>query len=425
MKILSVQSGSIGEELGIQAGDELVAVNGYEVTDILDYEYVLGAEKFTMTVRSCGEETLYEVDKYEDEDIGLEFDREIAPRVCKNHCVFCFVDQLPERDLRSTLRVKDDDYRHSFLSGNYITMTNLTDGDVDRIIRLKLSPLYISVHSADEAVRLRLLGIKRAPRLMAQVNKLYDGGIHMHGQIVYCPGINDDYRNTALATAPYFDSLAIVPVGLTRCCNPALTPVDAEKAAEVVRETEALQRRFLKEKGTRYFFVADEFYTKAGIEVPPYEEYEDFPQIENGVGLIARFKNEFDEGMDELAGAPGRCCIATGTSAYSLIRSCADKITDKFGGEINVYAIRNDFFGETVTVAGLVTGGDILAQLKGKELGERLIIPSVMLREFGDVFLDDTSVSWLSDRLGVPVTVSPPDGYGFVKNILSGGRLCK
>ena len=424
MKILAVQAGSVGDELGIRAGDELVAVNGFPVTDILDYEYILGAERFTMTVARGDEQTEFDVEKYEDEDIGLDFDREIPPRTCKNHCLFCFVDQLPERDLRKTLHIKDDDYRHSFLSGNYITMTNMTDADIDRVLRLKLSPLYVSVHSADEAVRRRLLGVKRAPDLMAQVRRLHAGGIKLHGQIVYCPGINDDYAATARATAPYFESLAVVPVGLTRDRNPLLTPVSPPCAAAVIDAVEALQPGFLADKGTRYVFAADEFYTICGREVPPYEAYEDFPQIENGVGLIARFLREFSQGLTECSGRTGACSIATGVSAYPLIRRCADEIAAKFGGDIRVYAVRNDFFGETVTVAGLVTGGDIAAQLAGKPLGDRLYIPSVMLREFGDVFLDDMHVSELSRRLGVPVIPVPADGGSFVKYILDGGGTC-
>lgn len=420
MKILAVQQGSVCAELGIRPGDELLALDGHKVVDILDYEFYLSAEHFTMTVARSREITEYEVEKYEDEDLGLEFDREIEPRTCKNHCLFCFVDQLPKQDLRATLRIKDDDYRHSFISGNYITMTNMSDADIERVIRLRLSPLYVSIHSTDETVRRKLLGVKRSPVLLEQVKRLHAGGIRLHGQIVYCPGINDDYERTALDAAPYFDSLAIVPVGLTRDRNPQLVPVTADCARQVVARVTDLQARFLREKGTRFVFAADEFYTKADLDVPPYESYEDFPQIENGVGLIAQFIRDFEDGMADFTGTPGRCSIATGESAARLIRRCADRLTAKFGGEIRVFAIRNDFFGDTVTVAGLVTGGDIYKQLKGKDLGERLIVPSVMLREFKDVFLDDMRVSELADKLGVPVQPIPAGGYDFVRYLLQG-----
>lgn len=422
MKILAVQQGSVCDELGICSGDELIALDGHKVVDILDYEYYLSAENFTMTILRGKNITEYEVEKYEEEDLGLEFDREIEPRTCKNHCLFCFVDQLPKQNLRDTLRVKDDDYRHSFISGNYITMTNMTDADIDRVIRLRLSPLYVSIHSTDETVRRRILGVKRSPVLLEQVKKLHAGGIRLHGQIVYCPGLNDDYEQTAIDSAPYFDSLAVVPVGLTRDRNPQLVPVTADCARKVVQRVTALQTRFLQEKGTRFLFAADEFYTKADLDVPPYESYEDFPQIENGVGLIAQFLRDFEDGLADFTGTPGKCAIATGESAARLIRRCAERLSAKFGGEVDVYAIRNDFFGDTVTVAGLVTGRDIYAQLRGKDLGERLIVPSVMLREFKDVFLDDMRMSELADKLGVPVQAIPPGGYDFVRCLLGGSN---
>lgn len=420
MRILDVARGSVGEELGIRAGDELTAFNGHRVMDILDYEFYNGAENFSMSVERDGIVTEFDIEKYEDEDLGLDFDREIEPRTCKNHCIFCFVDQLPKGDLRPTLRVKDDDYRHSFLSGNYVTLTNVSDEDIERIIRLKLSPLYISVHSAEPDLRLKLLGVKRAPELMGQLETLHRGGIAMHGQIVYCPDVNEDYIETAEAVRPYMRSLAIVPVGLTAYANPDVRPVEAADARRVVERVTALQQKCLRETGTRFLFIADEFYLKAGVPVPPYAAYEDFEQIENGIGIVALFLHDFEAAVENRKGRVGRCSIATGVSAYPMIADCARKLTERFGGQIDVYRVENRFFGASVTVAGLVTGGDILRTLRGKDLGERLVLPSVMLREFGDVFLDNMTVNALSRALNVPIEIIPPDGESFVTHLVKG-----
>lgn len=418
MRVLDVDKGSVGDELGIKPGDDLTAFDGHKVVDILDYEYYNGAEAFVMTVVRDGTVTEYEVEKYEDEDLGLSFDREIPPVTCRNKCIFCFVDQLPKENIRPTLKVKDDDYRHSFLSGNYVTMTNMTDEEIERVIRLKLSPLYISVHTADPILRLRMLGIKRAPDIVQQMTRLAAGGIRMHAQIVYCPGINEDYIETAKRIEPLTESLAIVPVGLTAFSGAGLKHVSQEDAQRVVRAVEAFAQECLSRRGTRYMFASDEFYLKAGLSVPADTYYEDMPQIENGVGLVASFKRDFDNALGSCGGAPGWAAIATGVSAYPLIKACADKIVAVKGGRLDVYKIENTFFGPSVTVAGLVTGGDILRTLGGRALGERLIIPSVMLREFGDVFLDNMRVQELSGALHVPVEVIPPDGESFVKRIL-------
>ncbi len=423
MKILAVEKDSIGEELGIGAGDELVAFDGFPVTDVLDYDFYNSRENFTMRVKSSGEVVDFEIEKYDDEDLGLELDREIRVRSCRNHCVFCFVDQLPDKDLRSTLRVKDDDYRHSFIFGNYVTLTNVSERELDRIIRLKLSPLYVSVHTSDNKLRSRMLGTEgqktTIPDIVEQLRKLYEGGIKVHAQIVYCPTLNDDLNETISDIYKYTESLAVVPVGLTRNCNPALRCVDGTCAAAVIDTVAEWQKKLLAEKGTRYVFAADEFYIKAGREIPPYESYEDLSQIENGIGLTAAFLHDFESALkDHPAGEIGDASIATGESAYELINGCARRLTQKYGGKIRVYKIRNDFFGETVTVAGLITGGDIAAQLKGKPLGTRLILPRVMLKEFGDVFLDGYTVKRLSDELGVRVQIIRPDGESFVKEII-------
>ena len=422
MKILSVSPNGVAKELGIQSGDFLLSFDGHAVVDVLDYDYYNSAEHFTMTVKRGNEVTDYEIEKDEDEDLGLELSRDIPVRQCRNRCVFCFVDQLPKTELRSTLRVKDDDYRHSFIFGNYVTLTNLSEKDLARIIRLKLSPLFVSVHAADPALRRKLLGIEppqEIPDILEQLRTLHAGGIQVHAQAVLCAGLNDDIDDLIAKIEPYTASLALVPVGLTKGHNPALRPLTKDEAARILGQTEAWQQKLLSKRGTRYVFAADELYLRAGLPVPPYEAYEDFSQIENGVGLIASFKHDFEDAIARIEKAHiGECSIATGVSAYPLIRDCAAVLTQKFGGTIRVYEIKNDFFGHTVTVAGLLTGRDILAQLKGKPLGERLVLPRVMLREFSDAFLDDMTVSQLSASLGVPVEIAGADGESLVLGLI-------
>lgn len=424
MKILAVAKNSVADELGLTAGDELTAFDGFPVLDVLDYDYYNSCERFTMRAITQGECVEFEIEKDEDEDLGLELDREIPVRSCRNHCIFCFVDQLPPEDLRSTLRVKDDDYRHSFIFGNYVTLTNVSDRELERIIRIRLSPLYVSVHTADPILRARMLGTcgqrTPIPDITEQLRKLYAGGIAVHAQIVYCPGVNEDIDATIAAISPYTKSLAIVPVGLTKDCNPQLKRVDRDSAARVIDTVEKWQQKLLTERGTRYVFAADELYLKACRPIPPYEAYEDFDQIENGIGLCAAFLHDFRFAMEQYAqGFVGEASIATGVSAYPLIRECADEIERKFGGKIHVYAIVNDFFGHSVTVAGLVVGRDLFAQLQDKQLGTRLILPRVMLREFGEnVFLDGMTVRELSERLRVPIQIIQSDGESFVRGLI-------
>ena len=416
MHITDVEKGSIGEELGIAANDELIGFNGNKAEDILDYDFYNESESFVMSVLHNGEVIDYEIEKDVDEDMGLVFDEEIKTRVCRNKCIFCFVDQLPKKELRTTLRVKDDDYRFSFISGSYVTLTNLSESDLQRIIRLKLSPLYVSVHTSDNKLRRYMLGNSAAPDICEQLRLLHDGGIKLHAQIVYCPCVNEDVAKTAKDIAPFCETLAVVPVGLTKDCNTALKPVSKADAERIIDVVEPLQEEFLKQKHTRFIFIADEFYIRAGRDVPDFCNYEDFSQLENGIGLIALFRHDFEEALaitDDMQ--VGECSIATGVDAYPTIREAAKKLTDKFGGEIKVHKIHNEFFGDSVTVAGLVTGGDILKQLAGKSLGERLIIPRCMLKEFKDVFLDNMSVKELSSKLGVKIKIIDADGFSFVK----------
>lgn len=416
MRITEVEKNSIGDELGIRAGDELIAFNGKTVQDFLDYEFYNAEESFTMSVGRNGQVTDYEIEKDSDEDLGLGIEGEQNIRVCRNKCIFCFVDQLPKKGLRSTLRVKDDDYRLSFMSGSYVTLTNTSEEDLQRIADLKLSPIYVSVHTSDLKLRRFMLGNPKAPDIIEQLRFLHNNGIKIHAQIVYCPEVNEDYVKTIIETAPYCETIAVVPVGLTRDCNTSLKPVDKHYAQKAIDGILPLQKDFLKSKGTRYVFLADEFFVVAEREVQAFECYEDFAQIENGVGLVAKFRREVDLALAETEqGNIGKCSIATGLAAFGVIKSAADKVAHKFGGEIAVYGVKNDFFGESVTVAGLLTGGDIYKTLKNKSLGERLILPRCMLKEFDDVFLDNMTVGELSEKLGLRIQVINTDGYAFVK----------
>lgn len=416
MRIIDVQENTIGAELGISAGDELLSFDGNDVSDILDYDFYNDGESFIMSVLHQGEIIDFEIEKDTEEDLGLVLDDELKTIVCRNKCIFCFVDQLPKKELRNTLRVKDDDYRLSFISGSYVTLTNVVQEDLDRIVRLKLSPLYVSIHSCNSELRRIMLGNPKAPDIVKQLEYLHNNGIKIHAQIVYCPDVNEDIAESIEISSRYCESLAVVPVGLTKDCNSKLRPVNDKDAKRIIDIVEPLQKRFLKEKGTRFVFLADEFYIKANRAVPSFESYEDFVQIENGVGLVASFKHDVDEALkDSVTVCDKVRSVATGMDAYPHIKECAEKLAAKSGGRINVYGIRNDFFGPSVTVAGLVTGGDILNQLQGKEIGSCLILPRCMFKEFHDVFLDNMTVNELSEKLGVKIKIIDTDGYSFVK----------
>lgn len=428
MKILGIENDSIASELNIKVGDELLELDGIKVIDILDYDYFDTLENFTMTIKSNSEKVIYEIEKYENETIGLVLEREIGIRSCRNNCIFCFVDQLPkDEDLRDTLKVKDDDYRHSFISGNYVTLTNITAFDIERIIRLKLSPLYISVHTTNHELREAMLGIKNSLEILPTMQKLYRGGIILHSQIVYCPGFNDDLENSINELSKICESLSIVPVGLTKAGNEKLNKVTSEDAVRIVTLCESLQKQYLKEKGTRFVWASDEFYIKAQLPIQSNECYENYSQIENGVGMIAKFDEDFDFAFNEKLNAlkngekfeVGNLSIATGESAYELISEHSKKLCETFGGTINVYKIINNFFGSSVTVAGLIVGRDLFAQLKDKNLGDKLMLPMTMLKEFNDVFLDNMSITTLSKNLNVKIQMTEAGGDDFVNALVN------
>lgn len=430
--IRKVEPGSIAEELGIQPGDELLSINNRPIADILDYIYFTSLEYLELAIRKKdGQEWILEIEKDPDEELGIDFERPIMDRErhCANNCIFCFVDQLPP-NTRPTMRIKDDDWRLSFLMGNYVTLTNISEKDINRIIERRFSPLYVSVHTTNPDLRKKMMRNKRAGNILELIETLSKAGICMHCQIVLCRGWNDgaELDRTIADLWKFKDavqSLAVVPVGLTghRQGLEQIVPFDRETAGKVIEQVEGWQRKFKEEQNRRFVFVADEFYILAGKEFPSYEAYEDFCQIENGVGLVAKFKKEFEDALVKLNGtknptSTNSLSIATGESAYGIIENMADVMRKRLGKQIYVYPIKNHFFGGHVTVTGLVTGGDIIKQLKGKELGDKLLIPDVMLKEGKNVFLDDVSIDKLERELKVPVIPVAVDGRALVDEIV-------
>ena len=407
----------------VRVGDKLLSINGHEVEDVLDYRYWSYEPQLTLVFRSAdGGEYSVKARKGEGEDLGLDFEEYLMDRPwgCSNRCKFCFIDQLP-KGLRKTLYFKDDDARLSFLTGSYITLTNLSERELERICALKISPINVSVHATDGALRAELMGNPKAADIMGPLHRLAAAGIVMDCQIVCCPGWNDRGQlsrtmSDLAGLYPGVNSVSIVPVGLTKHREglAELRPFDRESAAETIDRVEAYAEECLQRLGSRVFWCSDELYLKAGREVPADGYYEEYSQLENGVGLMRLLETEFmaalrlaepDEGMG------GRFTIATGVAAAPLLEKLlqtAHKKCAKIDGR--VYAVVNDFFGHTIDVAGLVTGGDLIAQLRGKDLGERLLIPHTMLRHGEGVFLDDVTLEQASEALGVPVT--PIGGSG-------------
>ena len=414
MIIKTVMPQGIGYELGLKSGDRIVAFDSNPVVDVLDYEFYDSLSYFVLTAVCNGEEIDFEIDKDDDESLGLVLEDAGTTKVCVNKCLFCFCDNLPPNS-RATLRIKDDDYRTSFLLGNYITLTNLTDSDFDRILRLRLSPLYISVHSTDDVVRRRLIGNPKAKPILPQLKRLSDEGIVLHTQIVYCPTYNDDYVTTARELSAFAETLAIVPVGLTAYSNPGLVPVDNGIAAKIIADVRILQKEFLLSIGRRFVYAADEFFVRAGISIPSYEEYDDFEQIENGVGLLAKFEHEALSVPISNIGCKAdiQTVVATSIAAYDTIK----RIVEAIGVKCKVIPIPNKHFGGGVSVAGLVCGSDIVSELKGLSI-DRLLIPSCMLKEGETIFLDDMTLSELKAHLDANIIVVPVLGDVFVSTLM-------
>ncbi len=418
--VKSVDRRSPAERAGVRAGEKLISIGGHPVEDVLDYRF-FGYDRDPELVLEApdGSRRTLRVKKPETEDLGLNFDTYLMdePRPCSNHCLFCFVDQMAP-GCRDTLYFKDDDARLSFLMGNYITLTNLSPREAQRIIDLKISPINVSVHATDPKLRSILLGNKAGGESLEYMKAFARAGIVMNGQIVLCPGYNDGeqlQRTMEDMAAWGFASCSVVPVGLTKYREglSRLRPVDRETANAVISQVDAFGERCLAERGTRLFFCSDELYIRAGRELPGEDYYEDYVQLENGVGMLRSLISEFEAGL-RLEDGPAEASpytIATGVSAAPFLGELADRARNQLGVQGQVIAVRNDFFGPTVDVAGLVTGGDLIRQLKGLDLGKRLLIPVNMLRHGGDVFLDGLRVGDVERELGVPVTVVEQDGF--------------
>ena len=414
-RIVSVDGGSLAQAAGIRAGDELLRVNGETVVDLLDYEALCADARVRLRVRRGGEETEYDVEKDEYEPLGLNFETPLMSgmRLCCNKCLFCFVDQLPQ-NARPSLRLKDDDWRMSLMMGNYVTLTNVSDHELDRIIRRHASPLYISVHAMEPGLRSRILGTPRGARLPEQLKRLAGGGIEFHAQAVLCPGLNDgealeDTIEKLAAMHPAARSLALVPVGLTDC-REGLHPLHKytpEEARGVLDIAERWRERLLKKLGTRFVFPSDEFYLAAGRPLPEDGEYEDDEQIDDGVGMLRLLETEFSEAYADLPeerkqpGGGKTLLAACGVSAAPFLRQmfAAHPLT---GLTVDVRALENGFFGPSVTVSGLLTGGDLVRGLQGAE-GAAVLISACMLRDGETVFLDDMTLEEVSRALKKPV----------------------
>ncbi len=432
-KIALIDPEGIAAELGVEPGDRLLSINGTPVQDIIDYLYLTADEYLEVEIQKPdGEVWLLEIDKEYDEKLGLEFENPIMDdaRHCRNACVFCFIDQMPPA-MRESLYFKDDDSRLSFLQGNFITLTNVSDSDIDRMIRYQISPVNVSIHATNPELRAAMLGNRHAGDVLLKMSRLAEGGVKLNGQIVLCPGWNDgeelDRTIRELgALYPNMTSLAVVPVGLTRFREglSVISPVDRERARTVLGQIEKWQKHFMETIGTRFVYAADEFYLKAEQAIPPQEAYEGFPQIENGVGLLQKFRVEFDEAMKRGRRKPvaQKLTIATGVLAYDFIRELCGLFSKRFPQvEIHVVAVENHFFGQAITVAGLLTGQDIVGALKNHIKADRILISRSMLKAEETVFLDDMTLEGLEAELGVSCQAVSPDGSSFYKALLGAG----
>lgn len=433
VKITSVLDHSRAKRAGIAAGDVLLSINGREISDVLDYRFFLTDTTVLLGLKRGDESYSVSIKKQQYDDIGLEFETPLMDKKqsCHNKCIFCFIDQLP-KGMRETLYFKDDDSRLSFLHGNYITLTNLHDRDIDRIIEMHISPINISVHTTNPELRIKMMHNKRAGEVLKYMNRLADANISMCGQIVLCRGINDGEEllrtmRDLSQLYPHMDSVAIVPAGLTRYRD-KLYPLEGfsrDEARDVIRMVDEFAEGMKQKYGQRMFFCSDELYLEAELPLPPEDYYEGYSQLEDGVGMITSLENEFNTELEYLSEymdryvSPRHISVATGAAAYDCInRLCVKLCAQTEGLTIDVYKIVNNFFGESITVAGLLTGKDISEQLAGRDLGELLIFPGNALRAGGDVFLDDMTPEALGEMLGVKACPSEKTGDALLRQLL-------
>lgn len=435
--IKKILPGSIAEEFELAPGDRLISINGHEIEDIFDYQFYAEDTYIEILIeKPDGEQWILEVDKEEDEDLGIEFDNGLMDeyRSCHNKCIFCFIDQMP-KGMRDTLYFKDDDSRLSFLQGNYVTLTNMSDHDLDRIIQYHLSPINISFQTMNPELRCKMLNNRFAGEALKKVDRLNKAGIEMNGQIVLCKGVNDGKElafsiREMMRYIPNLQSVSVVPVGLSKYRDGLfpLEPFTREDAREVLSTIHHYQNESYQKFGNHFIHASDEWYILAGEELPQEENYDGYLQLENGVGMMRLLLNEFEEAMkelqekisaDDLDFVPREISMATARLAYPFIRDMAARMMEMVPGlMIHVYEITNDFFGEMITVSGLLTGQDLIAQLTGKELGETLYLPQNVLRSGEEVFLDDVSVTEMEKALQVKVDIIKSSGRDFVNAVL-------
>ena len=422
-EVKSVGKDSAAQHGGLLPGDIIAKINGEPLLDYVDYIYFCAQRRLKLSIERGGTQKTLHIVNSQEEDLGISFTEPLLgkKRVCGNKCVFCFVHQLP-KGMRKSLYVKDEDWRYSLIMGNYVTLSTISKDEISRIIRRKASPLYISVHTVDEKLRREMLGNEKAVPIRPLLKKFAAHGIRFHAQAVICPGLNDGPRleetiRFLKRLHPVAASLAIVPVGLTgyRKGLPELEPVSQDVAEDTIKVVEKWQKECLNSIGTRFVFASDEFYIRAGMQLPPAQSYESFDQIENGVGLVATLLSEADEALENCEGTGGDLSLATGEDAHPYIESIAKRAAQRSGARVRVYAVKNLTFGGAVTVAGLLAGRDFVAALKGKDLGQKLLIPASTLRD-DNVFLDDMTLEGLSEALGI--RVEPVcDGYQLVAKV--------
>lgn len=428
--VAKIIPGSIAEEMEIEIGDEILAINGQVIEDVFDYHYLVNDDYVEILVRKAnGEEWELEIDKDYDEDIGIEFENPLMDeyRSCRNKCIFCFIDQMP-KGMRDTLYFKDDDSRLSFLQGNYVTLTNMSDHDIDRVIKYHLSPINISFQTTNPELRCKMLNNRFAGDIFPKVERLYEAGIEMNGQIVLCKDVNDkaelDRSIRDLSKyIPYLQSVSVVPVGLSKYRDGLypLEPFTKEDALETLDIIFKWRKELYEKHGTHFIHASDEWYILAGVDIPEEEEYDGYPQLENGVGMLRLLDTEVREVLEKKEGHDSHrtVTIATGVLVQPFIEKCVTMIQKKYPNvKVSVQGIVNHFFGELITVSGLITGQDLIKQLEGQDLGDELLIPCNMLRSGENVFLDDVTIFDVENKLNIKVRVVDEPGKDLVEAVL-------
>ena len=428
--ITAIEEGSIADQLGLVVGDTLLRINGQKMEDIFDYQYLVADEVILLLIRHAdGTEEEIEFEKDEDMDLGITFGSSLMDeyRSCHNKCIFCFIDQMPE-GMRETLYFKDDDTRLSFLQGNYVTLTNLKDEDLDRIIRYKLAPINISVQATEPDLRRQMLNNRFAGDILEKIKKLADAQIPMNGQVVLCKGYNDkEHLDRTISDLsqflPYMESLSVVPIGVTKFRDglTKIDPFNRDEAREVLDQIHSWQRKLKEQYGNRFVHASDEWFLLAELPLPDEEYYEGYGQIENGVGMLRSFISEFEACLKEVTGdnRTREVSIATAKLAYPMICYFAEELEKKFPNlKVHVYCIKNYFFGETITVTGLMTAGDIIKQVKDQALGEELLLPENVLKADEPIFLDDMTLSEFQKTLQVPVNIVQSNGQDFIEKVI-------